>query len=106
MSDWLVVVLLVAATYRLTRLVVVDTFPPIEAMRDRVGEKRPGHWFTYLVNCPFCVSVWAAAFVVGVLWLSLEWASGPGVPLPILLWGGVAGLVALLYEVIDRLPDV
>lgn len=36
MSAWLLLVLLSTATYRLTRLVVTDDFPPILWMRDRL----------------------------------------------------------------------
>jgi Protein of unknown function (DUF1360) len=42
MPTWLLIVLLVLATYRLTRLVVKDDFPPVLWLRDRmVGGWRP-----------------------------------------------------------------
>jgi hypothetical protein len=42
MPTWLLIVLLVSATYRLTRLVVKDDFPPVLWLRDRlVGGWRP-----------------------------------------------------------------
>ncbi len=42
MSDWLLIVVLSIATYRLTRLVVKDDFPPVLWFRDRlVGGWRP-----------------------------------------------------------------
>ena len=42
MPVWLLVVLLCAATYRLTRLIVRDDFPPVLWLRDRlVGGWRP-----------------------------------------------------------------
>lgn len=52
----------VAATHRLTTLVVKDeiTRPIREKVEDTFGgESR----LTYLVNCPACTSVWAAAVV-------------------------------------------
>lgn len=42
MSPWLLLVLLVLAAYRLTRLVIKDTFPPALWVRDRLaGGWRP-----------------------------------------------------------------
>jgi hypothetical protein len=48
----------VAAAWRITRLIVEDeiTRELRDAVRDRFGED---HKLTYLVNCPYCVSVWA-----------------------------------------------
>jgi hypothetical protein len=54
----LTVLVLVLATYRLTRLVTSDTFP-FEPLRTRTV----GSWFGYLITCPFCVSVWLGGFV-------------------------------------------
>lgn len=43
MSPWLLLVLLVLAAYRLTRLVIKDTFPPVLWLRDLVagGSRKP-----------------------------------------------------------------
>ncbi|MFJ8538174.1 DUF1360 domain-containing protein [Streptomyces sp. NPDC093591] len=42
METWLLLIMLSLATYRLTRLVVEDTFPPVLWLRDRlVGGWRP-----------------------------------------------------------------
>ena len=42
MSVWLLLLVMALATYRLTRLVVADTFPPVLWLRDRlVGGWRP-----------------------------------------------------------------
>lgn len=51
----------VAATARLTRLIVEDeiTREFREWVEDRTGDSK----LTYLVNCPYCVSVWAGAAV-------------------------------------------
>lgn len=48
-----------AATARLTRLVVNDEIsrPAREYVEANLD---PGSRLTYLVNCPYCVSVWAA----------------------------------------------
>lgn len=52
----------VAATARITRLVVEDEiFRPVrEGIEDWAG---PDSKLTYLVNCPYCVSVWAGSAV-------------------------------------------
>lgn len=42
MADWLLLIVMSLAVYRLTRLVVADTFPPVLWLRDRlVGGWRP-----------------------------------------------------------------
>lgn len=52
----------VAATTRLTRLIVEDeiTRELREWVEERTGSDSK---LTYLVNCPYCVSVWAGAAV-------------------------------------------
>ena len=53
------------ATYRLTRLITEDEFPPVAHLRERVLERfGPLHWASYLVTCPFCMSVWIGTGVV------------------------------------------
>lgn len=100
----MLLLLLVLATYRLTRLIAVDSWPPVAKPRDRYSAAHEGGWLTYLWNCPFCVGVWAAAAVVGLTWLALQ-VNGPGLPVPFLWWAAAAGGVGLVYEVLDRLPD-
>jgi hypothetical protein len=54
----------VAATARLTRLVTLDEVSaPVRDWAWRSGHRRT----TYLVNCPHCVSVWAGLAVSLVL---------------------------------------
>jgi hypothetical protein len=50
------------AAYRVTRLITQDEIarPAREAISDRV----PGSQLEYLVNCPYCVSVWAGFAVL------------------------------------------
>ena len=102
---FLLLVLMVAATYRLTRLLAVDSWPPVAGPRERYSERHPGSWLTYLWNCPFCVSVWAAGIVTLLVWVFIR-NDGPGLALPVLWWGAVAGLASLIYEVLARLADV
>lgn len=61
----MVALLVILTVWRLTRLVVKDEFPPVLLAREWVEEKRgETSAITYLVNCPWCSSVWLAAAVV------------------------------------------
>jgi hypothetical protein len=115
-STWLVVVLLILASYRVTRLIVYDDFPPIFWLRskityarppitrtDKVWDYRTGQWqwgdseidywwLGELVNCPWCTSAYVSGAGVLIMWAVY------GMPLPILVWlavwGGSAALAA------------
>lgn len=122
--DWFTLVVLSLTTYRATRLVTTDDFPPILWLRDRlVGDWReptdreteqgtgrwetakdadgrplirhprwrwaPG-WLSDLLSCPWCASGWLSMGVVG---LTDAFVS---VPVPVLAWGAVWALSALL----------
>lgn len=96
------------ACYRLTRLVVDDTFPPIQAMRDRIVDRhtteltqpngivvtRPGP-LAELVQCPWCASVWLGALVVALRWNLPEWWTPVAL---VLALSAVAGIVSLLVD--------
>jgi hypothetical protein len=62
--DPLLAVIYALATYRLTRLVVVDSITG--PLRERVWRTRPPHEsrLGYLLTCPWCTSVWAASALV------------------------------------------
>lgn len=50
----------VVAVGRFTRLVVHDSWPPMEWVRDRwEARTTPGKW-RELLTCPFCFAPWAA----------------------------------------------
>lgn len=53
------------ATFRIVRLIGVDDFPPIKAVRDRLI-KRFGedHLIVEAASCPWCASMWLGAGVV------------------------------------------
>ena len=93
MNDWYTLAVLALATYRLTRLVIKDTLPPVLWLRHHlIGGWRPvpGHeitegvreqmingvvnvpiyraswvpeWLSDLWSCPWCVSGWIAGAV-------------------------------------------
>ena len=89
----LLVLGLTVATWRVTRLLVADEFPPTRALReivlrtwgqiDRAGHITGGrrwgglgHAIAYLWTCPWCMSPWVAAALIA---LTERWAN---VPLP------------------------
>lgn len=102
MSFPLLLVLMTLATYRLTRLVVEDTFPPVAWIRERLTGHEPTlsepyrvarwklvpAWVGDLVSCCWCTSVWVSAGVVATVDLTV------GLPLPLLAWGAVAAAAA------------
>lgn len=89
-------VLVVLAVYRLTRLVVFDDFPPVQAVKRRVIARfgAASAWAT-LLTCPFCLSVWVAAGVVLAVWPHASVAA------LLLRFSGVAGGVALVFAALD-----
>ena len=53
------------AAWRLTHLVLADSFPPVERAREKVLHRfGPYSPVSYLVSCSFCLGVWSAAVVV------------------------------------------
>lgn len=72
----------IGATARLTRLLVFDHFPPSVWLRDRYSAlTNDGPW-SVLMECGYCVAVWASAAVVAsgyftdfhwVWWLVTGW---------------------------------
>lgn len=88
--------LLVVTVWRVTRLLVVDEFPPVRAVRlwvvrtfaevkadGSLGADRRwgwlGHALAYLWTCVWCMSVWVGG---GVVAAATVWVS---VPLPVLV---------------------
>lgn len=68
----LVALLAVGASARLTRLISIDIWPPVQRFREwtvhRFGED---HWIPEMVFCPWCIGMWvsvlvgASAYLVG-----------------------------------------
>lgn len=110
MSLWLLLIVLSFATFRLTRLVTRDDFPPIFWARTRIQRARPlivkkpasGEayqdfwWLGELVSCPWCASAYISAGLVVTTWL---WR---GLPLPLFCWLAVWGAGAALAHWTDR----
>ncbi|MFZ0791538.1 MAG: DUF1360 domain-containing protein [Chromatiaceae bacterium] len=102
--------LLTLTTWRLTRLLVRDEFPPTRALREWViktfatvdaeGNLHPGpRWgspgraLAYLWTCTWCMSIWAGAGVVGLA----DWRLSVSYPwLVVAASSAVSGLLNML----------
>jgi hypothetical protein len=105
MPVWLLLVLLGLTTYRATRLVVRDDFPPILWAREKIQQVRPtriiGHgdeahysywWGGELVSCHWCASGWISLALVGLTDLFTS------VPAPLLMWGATWAIGAWIND--------
>lgn len=87
----LTLIVLVLATYRVTRLITADTFP-FEKLRLQMH----GTWLGKLITCPFCVSVWVGVFLAaGHGAIGDEW--GWQVFVGAMALSGVVSLLAALF---------
>lgn len=105
-------------TFRVTRLIIEDTFPPIGVPRtwllnwwvpDQEWAKRhphtQPHWgalgrsLRYLFGCPWCMSVWVGA---GVVWIFTLFVS---VPLPYAAWITASAVTGLIATTEDKLSS-
>jgi hypothetical protein len=91
-------------SYRLTRLLARDTFPPLAVQRARIsGRWGRDSWQAYLSECQWCVGVYVSAAVTGAVW----WVAD-GLPMPALVWAGAAsivGIVATIVEAFDKIAE-
>ena len=97
MSDGLLLVMCVLGSYRLARLVTVDTL--LSPLRNWFL-RRSGtvmETFADLLTCPWCFGVHVSAVLVAAVWASI------GLPLPALWFAAVPGGQALLASIDARL---
>lgn len=94
MPAMVTVVLVCLAVYRITVFIAKDAFPPMQASRDwvirRAGEDSS---VAYLMECPWCVSIYVGAAVVAGTDLV-----GVSVPVPVLVWLVSSAVTGLLAE--------
>ena len=120
MTPGLLVLLILLTTYRTTRLIIEDTFPPIGVPREKFlnwlkptdqrviaeGDVFPkghlgalGRSLHYLFTCPWCMSVWVGA---GIIWGVMQYVS---VPMPILVWAASSAVTGLLANLEEKLSS-
>lgn len=91
-NETLLVALVVLSVYRVTRLLVKDTFPPIAVARARVAERwGDDSWQAYLSSCSWC----ASPYVGGAVVVTVDQVVG--LPVPVLVWiaaSAVTGFIA------------
>ncbi len=90
----MVELLIALASFRITRLLVKDEFPPIAVQRVRVAARwGDGSWQAYLSQCPWCAGVYVSGVVTAVTWAIV------GLAVPVLVWGAAAAVTGLLSAV-------
>lgn len=105
MTYALLVLLIVGATYRVTRFIVVDDFPPMAWLRDKLIVRIAGvdedgqpasrtrmRWAEGVV-CSWCMSVYIGAG------LTLAADAFYSLPAPVFVWLTASGVTGLLAEV-------
>lgn len=60
-----VVATTILSVARLSRLFVIDKFPPIKSLRDRYEARTDGSDWQLLAMCAFCMAPWVTLFVGG-----------------------------------------
>lgn len=87
------VILVCLATYRITRLIVRDLFPPVEKFREWVIRKfGASHWLSYLVTCYWCVSMYVGIVIVALTWWFYD------LPYPLLVWPVASAVTGLISQ--------
>lgn len=88
-----------AATYRICRLMILDKIG--SGPRDKfygLLSRHPNRFtilLQELMRCPYCLSVWVSAGVVGVTWIFFP------LVLPVLQWPAVAAGSLVFWHVLD-----
>ena len=86
-NNWLDLILIALAVYRLTKFVMIDDGPFDLMLKardwvfDRFDEE---HWINKGLSCPWCISFWLSLVVLFL-------------PAVVYWWLGIAGLVSLLF---------
>jgi hypothetical protein len=92
---WMLLLLAIFGTYRLSRMLAQEEgpFAIFFTVRERAGQK---DWFGRGLHCTLCWSWWiaAAAALYLVLMGKAGWAEF------VLLWFGIAGLASGVYQVL------
>lgn len=93
MSPFFVLVAVSLGTYRITRLIVKDEFPPSMWLRRKVADRwGDDSWQSYLSECPWCASMYIGGLVVLVMDLFSS------VPAPVLIWWAASAITGLIAQ--------
>lgn len=95
MTTW-TILLTVGATFRVTRFLVADAFPPVDALRAWI-ERHFGDEsaLAYLAYCPWCVSIYVG--------FALTYAVNAfhGMPVPVLVALSASAVTGLVSTHLD-----
>jgi hypothetical protein len=105
-SYFVLVLVLSAVTWRVTRFLILDTL--LDTPRDWVHlwlqTPHPKRWVYALkikvfelISCPYCTSVWVAA---GAVLLTRPFVDG--IPLPVWTWLAVATGAMIIWDYVDK----
>lgn len=93
--DFFTYVIMALAAYRLTRLLTTDVI--LEDLREKIWKKYPPSTkIGYLFTCNWCMSIWAAAFLVFLASLL------PAVAYVVSLILSISALVGLVATKLDN----
>lgn len=93
--DFFTYVIMALAAYRLTRLLTTDVI--LEDLREKVWKKYPPSTkIGYLFTCNWCMSIWAAAFIIALASLL------PTVAYVVSLILSISALVGLVATKLDN----
>ena len=88
-------VIMALAAFRLTRLLTTDVI--LEGLREKIWKKYPPSTkLGYLFTCNWCMSIWAAAFIIGLASLL------PTVAYVVSLILSISALVGLVATKLDN----
>lgn len=100
MSYIVLVIILSAVVYRVSRFLVMDTL--IDEPRNWVInqlERRPGKLSEKLIDlfgCPYCITIWVSAAAVAVHAVAVD-----NLPVPIWTWLAVATGALVFWGIVD-----
>lgn len=93
--DFFTYVIMALAAYRLTRLLTTDVI--LEGLREKIWKKYPPSTkLGYLFTCNWCMSIWAAAFIIGLASLL------PAVAYVVSLVLSISAIVGLVATKLDN----
>ena len=101
MTFIVLLIVLSAVTYRVSRFIVLDTLidEPRNAVLSWLEMHPKWYWLKLLelLGCPWCLTIWVAAAVVAIQDLAID-----GMPVPVWSWLAVATGSLVFWGIIDK----